>query len=333
MDNFKTPEEFCRFLWHCYLEQRDMRDLKEVADERLTVIGTGSHEISRNRAEFLEAMDRELEKWDGVFLIEDEWYQATEIRENLYSVIGELKAKENAEDRIIYDFSFRFSVLVEKKEGNWFLLQIHQSMPDVSQGDDEFFPHRLIEQENRIFQEKLTEKTRELEMTNRRFLYELRHDELTGLLKRYCLEEMVEKSMKECGQGTLLMIDIDDFKKVNDTFGHPMGDKVLVALGECLRKNFSQDLAGRIGGDEFILYLACDGKSQDTLRDKLSRLREDWDGVIGKLKLSFPVTFSVGVAHYPFDGDNYRVLWPVADKALYEAKKSGKDKVCFASES
>ena len=47
MDNFKTPEEFCRFLWHCYLEQRDMRDLKEVADERLTVIGTGSHEISR----------------------------------------------------------------------------------------------------------------------------------------------------------------------------------------------------------------------------------------------------------------------------------------------
>ena len=69
-------------------------------------------------------------------------------------------------------------------------------------------------------------------MTNRRFLYELRHDELTGLLKRYCLEEMVEKSMKECGQGTLLMIDIDDFKKVNDTFGHPMGDKVLVALGE-----------------------------------------------------------------------------------------------------
>ena len=301
-----------------------MRDLKEVADERLTVIGTGSHEISRNRAEFLEAMDRELEKWDGVFLIEDEWYQATEIRENLYSVIGELKAKENAEDRIIYDFSFRFSVLVEKKEGNWFLLQIHQSMPDVSQGDDEFFPHRLIEQENRIFQEKLTEKTRELEMTNRRFLYELRHDELTGLLKRYCLEEMVEKSMKECGQGTLLMIDIDDFKKVNDTFGHPMGDKVLVALGECLRKNFSQDLAGRIGGDEFILYLACDGKS---------RLREDWDGVIGKLKLSFPVTFSVGVAHYPSDGDNYRVLWPVADKALYEAKKSGKDKVCFASES
>ena len=55
--------------------------------------------------------------------------------------------------------------------------------------------------------------------------------------------------------------------------------------------------------------------------------------MIGKLKLSFPVTFSVGVAHYPFDGDNYRVLWPVADKALYEAKKSGKDKVCFASES
>ena len=89
----------------------------------------------------------------------------------------------------------------------------------------------------------------------------------------------------------------------------------------------------RIGGDEFILYLACDGKSQETLRDKLSRLREDWDGVIGKLKLSFPVTFSVGVAHYPSDGDNYRVLWPVADKALYEAKKSGKDKVCFASES
>lgn len=140
----------------------------------------------------------------------------------------------------------------------WRVLHVHQSVPDPEQGTDEFFPHRLMEQSNRQLKQLVEEKTRALEESYRRMEYNARHDSLTRLLNRRWVEAQISAAMQEGRPGVMIMLDIDWFKQINDTMGHPLGDQVLETLGQAILAVFPDALSGRIGGDEFILYLRSD---------------------------------------------------------------------------
>ena len=160
-----------------------------------------------------------------------------------------------------------------------------------------------------------------VEENSSQVIYNLRHDTMTGLLNRLYLREIVNRAMEESAVGKMLMMDIDDFKNLNDHFGHPFGDKVLVLFAQSLKASFPQAIIGRIGGDEFVVYMS--GKS-DALKGKIDCFLQDWQESQAVLELDRPITVSIGIAEAPRDGSHYDAVWEKADRGLYLAKKNGK---------
>ncbi len=160
-------------------------------------------------------------------------------------------------------------------------------------------------------------------------------DPLTGLFNRRYMEESLEREVRRADRNqecvTLLMIDIDHFKRFNDTFGHQAGDTLLRALGDFLsQRTRGQDVACRYGGEEFVLILA--GASTDAackrgelLREELKQLAVQHAGqVLGR------ITISIGISAFPGHGTTAETLLRAADQALYRAKKEGRDRVVVA---
>ena len=158
-------------------------------------------------------------------------------------------------------------------------------------------------------------------------------DSLTGLYNRSMSEEHLElavmRARRSGGSLTFAMIDIDAFKRINDTYGHPTGDRVIVTLARLLQQRLRKtDIVGRFGGEEFAVVLP--DTDLDAAREVLDKIRQSFAVVRhAYAKGEFSVTFSCGVAAYPDYGD-VSTLCDAADKALYRAKEGGRNRVVAA---
>ncbi|MFK5926412.1 MAG: sensor domain-containing diguanylate cyclase [Desulfuromusa sp.] len=161
-------------------------------------------------------------------------------------------------------------------------------------------------------------------------------DPLTGIANRRAFQRgftaMDERARRRSGSFSLIICDIDLFKRVNDTYGHPFGDQVIQQVASQLNEVVrTGDLAARIGGEEFAILLEDTGLSgaldvAERLREKVEKLSLFSQGV------AVPVTISLGVAAFPQSTDNQEKLFNCADQALYQAKESGRNKsICWRS--
>lgn len=158
-----------------------------------------------------------------------------------------------------------------------------------------------------------------------------RFDGLTGLYRRYYFENRLREEIiraKRYGGGfSIVLIDIDYFKKLNDNYGHQSGDQILRSLGRIIKESiYETDLAARYGGEEFVLLLPRaepEGvkRKMESLREKIAR--EDFSLDWGKLK----ITVSLGLAHYPQNGAGAEEILRAADQALYLSKEKGRDRL------
>ncbi|MCG7519204.1 diguanylate cyclase [Ruegeria sp. Ofav3-42] len=160
-------------------------------------------------------------------------------------------------------------------------------------------------------------------------------DPLTGLFNRRHMIETLRKSISRSQQTgaplSLIAVDVDHFKKFNDTHGHDAGDMVLRAVGAALEQGCDRDeVACRIGGEEFMLILP-DNTSEDAIT-RAERLRQAVEAVSVRYgEKSLPrITISVGVSHYPAHGTMPQDLMRAADDALYAAKDKGRNQVRVA---
>lgn len=157
-------------------------------------------------------------------------------------------------------------------------------------------------------------------------------DALTGLYNRSYLEKKVTEFIREEHSGTMFIMDMDNFKKVNDTFGHIAGDRTLQLFAEVLRENTRKmDVIGRLGGDEFVVFFldmtdaeVAAAKAQAIAGSFLYRFRELYD--------LEEVSVSIGIAHCPENGREFNSLYKNADKALYYIKNNGKNSYHFFDE-
>lgn len=150
-------------------------------------------------------------------------------------------------------------------------------------------------------------------------------DSLTGLLNRATTEKTIRHRLRHDAAGMLAMIDIDNFKQINDTQGHNIGDHVLREVAGYLKNVFSQgDVLGRSGGDEMLLYMRDIG-DRTLVRRKMQLLQnllnEHARGT------HTPITVSIGIACFPEHGETFETLYRSADQAMYRAKDAGKN--CF----
>ena len=158
-----------------------------------------------------------------------------------------------------------------------------------------------------------------------------RMDKMTMLLNRETTMEEIRKILKEDSEKThvLYMLDIDNFKSLNDTMGHMAGDDFLVKLAKAMKKCFREsDIVGRIGGDEFFIFMR-NLPTQQVMERKAQELLQATQKVCGEYP-QVSLSGSIGVSVFPEHGTTLEELYGQADVALYEAKRKGKNQYIFA---
>ena len=162
-------------------------------------------------------------------------------------------------------------------------------------------------------------------------------DLLTGLLNKISTEQKVTDYLTEAGNkgqsAILFLIDIDNFKKVNDTMGHAFGDELLAGLGVGLSTLFrATDIVGRIGGDEFLVLMRNVVPDEETKKREAEKLLTFFrDFKVGEY-VQYKCTASIGGAVFSKDGGDFDELYKAADNAMYESKRHGKNRVAYYGE-
>lgn len=173
-------------------------------------------------------------------------------------------------------------------------------------------------------QEDITEK----KLSDERIEYLASYDELTGLINRNKFMELIKEQLAHVSKGVLLIVDIDDFKILNDTLGHHMGDKYLFIIAETLKDEIKKCrhkkgcILGRLGSDEFAIFLTevdidCGTEIAEAIRKKIEHCHEG--------KLPTQVTASIGVVLFPEHGTERKELFTKGDAAIYRAKELGQN--------
>lgn len=154
--------------------------------------------------------------------------------------------------------------------------------------------------------------------------HEVAHDALTGLTNHKYARRWIQERLlnRPDSQYALAVMDMDNFKSVNDTYGHMFGDEVLVYSAEKLKHSVrGNDIVARIGGDEFLIFLECK-KNLEATMDRI------FHSLLGTYK-DFPISFSMGIARTETVGLEYDKLFQAADHALYTVKRTGAGRYCF----
>ena len=209
------------------------------------------------------------------------------------------------------------------------LLEIHQSILwQMVNASHEFAKNLLVVLSERVRSHNrvIAESYGEL----RKFERHARTDALTGLANRHAMDETFDRELRRCVQNeepiSMVMIDVDEFKEFNDTFGHIAGDRALSAVATILKNKFRpRDLVVRYGGDEFAVLLPdVDGELATTIANRVrSAVAGDTETSDDSL-IQIPINISMGVATLEQDG-TLSTLIRSADAALYRAKNAGKN--------
>ena len=191
---------------------------------------------------------------------------------------------------------------------------------------------------NEVLEEKVRERTRLLESANVRLEALSVTDGLTGLANRRKLDDYLEltwaQALRQQHQLAVLMIDVDHFKAYNDHYGHQMGDACLQLISQILNAELRRagELAGRYGGEEFIIVLPYASANEAALSAEWVRQQVEAAQIPHAASaVAGVVTISIGVAaHIPVSGETVNLLIESADRALYQAKHAGRNRVVLA---
>lgn len=306
-------------LWTSYFVGKgdNILSLMDRFYDDTVIIGTGKQEFYRNLQEFQKGMSSEIqERKDISFQIRNLSCEEMKITEDVFLVYGSITIWwQNDAKTVVIDMTSRFSVIYRREDEAWKIVHVHQSTPNPEQMEDESYPKTLVDQVESAHE--IIESLTQLAET----------DGLTGLINIRTFKEKYASIKKE--NAWLYLIDIDDFKRINDEFGHLSGDRALKKLSEILssamRKN---DFVCRMGGDEFLLL--CNGIKSETAANKLAARLLSEVNTQAKNE-NFLSSISVGYTQIK-EKESFEDAFERADYALYASKRNGKGKaICKKS--
>ncbi|MXS20348.1 GGDEF domain-containing protein [Pseudomonas oryzihabitans] len=182
---------------------------------------------------------------------------------------------------------------------------------------------RLIARSDRAERE-MNALNQQLQTLTQQLEYRATHDALTGVLNRGAVIDQAGQALRRNG-GAMIVLDIDHFKRINDEFGHPAGDRVIQAIARCLQELVQAPaIVGRVGGEEFTVLLPTLARDEAlTMTERLrQRIAQEATGPA-------PVTASFGLSLNP-PGTEFELAYGLADAALYRAKRGGRNQVVLA---
>lgn len=182
---------------------------------------------------------------------------------------------------------------------------------------------RLIARSDRAERE-MNALNQQLQTLSQQLEYRATHDALTGMLNRGAVIDQAGQALRQRG-GAMIVLDIDHFKRINDEFGHPAGDRVIQAIARCLQELVqAPSIVGRVGGEEFTVLLPTLARDEALAMTERLRLR------IAREKTgTAPVTASFGLS-LNLPGTDFELAYGLADAALYRAKRAGRNQVVLA---
>ena len=200
--------------------------------------------------------------------------------------------------------------------------QLNASLRDANQE---------LERLNLHLETLVEQKTQQLRLANQNLKEMLERDALTGTYNRRKFDSLMEERAQAEQPFALIMLDIDYFKKLNDTYGHQIGDRVLMTLAQVAGEGLiSGYYLTRYGGEEFVFVLeGADLASASDLAEKVRSSIENHHFPIRGCAPGF-VTASLGVAHFPTHAEQAEIVLKLADEALYRAKNEGRNRVAVA---
>jgi two-component system, cell cycle response regulator len=243
-------------------------------------------------------------------------------------------------DGILSRHHARIETLYNKKTGTARYVLIDLKSTNHTYVNGEEITRMVLTEGAKIQVGETTLKFVLLDEFDARFHREVRHrisyDALTGLLTHEAFFRSLDIELKRSGRNgfplAVLMMDLDMFKRVNDTYGHPAGNAVLAEVGRIIRGNLRDfDLFGRYGGEEFMCALVQTEEPQALAIAE--RLRETvCDSEMLYDSHAIRITLSIGIAQFPQDGKTFQELVARADTALYQCKRSGRNRVILSSQ-
>lgn len=182
---------------------------------------------------------------------------------------------------------------------------------------------RLIARSDRAERE-MNALNQQLQTLSQQLEYRATHDALTGMLNRGAVIDQAGQALRQRG-GAMIVLDIDHFKRINDEFGHPAGDRVIQAIARCLQELVQAPaIVGRVGGEEFTVLLPTLERDEALAMTERLRLR-----IAREATGPAPVTASFGLS-LNLPGTDFELAYGLADAALYRAKRAGRNQVVLA---
>ncbi|NLL75832.1 MAG: diguanylate cyclase [Clostridiales bacterium] len=280
-------------------------NIKQYFDDNLIYIGTGKHELFTS----LSSLEKTWEKYDNdiSFEILSEWYECRQLSEYIYIVYGCLwiKEKENKQKEILIEMDTRLSIVYEVHGNSYKVLHIHHSVPYMEQGYNEYYPKTISEKANSMIA---------------KFKQKAEQDAMTGLLNHTAFEQHITKYIKNNPVGVFYMIDIDNFKQINDKYGHDQGDTVIRDFANLLSVVFcSNAYLGRLGGDEFAVF-ETEVSDKALIQQKAQNVIDGFSSLSRKYDNKLQLSCSIGISLVNSIGNSFSSLYRNADKNLYLSK-------------
>ena len=191
---------------------------------------------------------------------------------------------------------------------------------------------KLVSRQKELLEKNVALKTKELQKKSQKLKHQAEHDSLTHLPNRFLFLDRLKQALKQAQREqqvvSVLFLDLDRFKEINDTYGHDVGDKLLqLVTKRLLRARRKEDTVARLGGDEFTILLQ--DVSQNSVIHIVNKIIESMQEPFIINGMKHYTTFSIGISSYPDDADNAEDLLRNADTAMYKAKEGGKNRYYF----
>lgn len=301
-------------------DQMKIEKMFEYLSPDILVIGTGKHEFYHGLESLINGLQKDQKEAEGIdFIIRNEWYEAKLVSEDVCTVYGEFEAGESDVEgkQVVINMDTRITAVVHAEiNGRLVIDSLHHSVPYIYQQEDEYYPKTFASQaEEAMRRSAVLEKDIQL-------------DSMTGLFNRKFTEKHISRLLtEEKADGLLFLLDLDEFKKVNDQKGHQAGDALIKRTAAVLEKHAGDsDIAGRIGGDEFMLFVkGVHSRNEGT---------QIADQLIEKIGIIFTgmdleQSCSIGIVRVRKGDLSFTKAYHNADKALYKAKEEGRGTYCW----
>ena len=312
---------------YSYLTKRDFSSYKEMFAEESCGFGTGIDEVFSNKTENLELTKRDLDSVPNPvkYTIQHKVIKLIDQHNAIVTAILDLET-EIMGQKVKFN-NFRMLVTLHEKEGVIKFAGLHFSFPTDVHREGEAYPLKELEDRAHVLSRMVEEKTKSLQEAYKELESIINTDNVSGLSSRYYFEKSINAEWERVNRFgrsySLVMMDVDQFKYINDTYGHIVGDEALLIIGKVIQQQLRpSDVAARWGGDEFILLLSetsSDGALRVAQRINNQLTRQAWP-------TAKPITVSFGISSIQ-PGELPEDVFQRTDNALYRAKHNNMDKI------